>query len=242
MRRLTSNLDSSALMHRALRNSTFFGEWPESSLERVVEIAHLNSHDRGAQVQTLVKQWREMVVVVSGRVEVSRTNAKGEKFVISLLCPGDCAGLVRLLPDFLAPYDYYAREDALVAHIPCDPLIKLLDSEPILWRFVALYAVRKQRNSIASIQHRVLNDLSSDLASLLVKLVNSSNAAVASGARPDLHLSQNDLGTMLGVSRQTVNKELGKLSDKGIVAIDYGRITVLDLRSLQALAELDTNQ
>ena len=41
---------------------------------------------------------------------------------------------------------------------------------------------------------------------------------------------------MLGKSRQTINKELGKLSAKGLIAIDYGKIEVLDLPALKVLA------
>jgi CRP-like cAMP-binding protein len=48
--------------------------------------------------------------------------------------------------------------------------------------------------------------------------------------------SQADLATMCGLSRQTMSKVLAGLAARGIVALHYRRIEVIDVAALQALA------
>jgi CRP/FNR family transcriptional regulator, cyclic AMP receptor protein len=85
-------------------------------------------------------------------------------------------------------------------------------------------------------QQRVLTDLSTQLAARIVELLAASVISGTGSAGQSLSLSQSKLGAMLGKSRQTINKELGKLSERGLIAIDYGKIEVLDLPALEALA------
>ncbi|MPZ53572.1 MAG: helix-turn-helix domain-containing protein [Acidimicrobiia bacterium] len=44
-------------------------------------------------------------------------------------------------------------------------------------------------------------------------------------------------GTLLGVSRQSVNEALGEMRDQGVVETSFRRITVLDLEALRAVAD-----
>lgn len=48
--------------------------------------------------------------------------------------------------------------------------------------------------------------------------------------------SQADLATMCGLSRQTMSKVLAGLAARGIIALHYRRIEVIDVAALQALA------
>ncbi|MFM0653476.1 Crp/Fnr family transcriptional regulator [Paraburkholderia sediminicola] len=241
MRHRANTVDSAALICRALRCTTLFADWPLANVEHLARTARLEHHKRRTQVLAADRRRREVLVVVSGCVEVSRTSAEGSKFVIILLRAGDCSGVVRLLPELRAPYDYVVLEDALLVHVPCDALARLMDAEPILWRSVALFALTRQRDNAASMQQGALSDFSGRLASILVELTASSDGSAGHGSRRHVRLSQSELGSMLGRSRQTINKELGKLSARGLVTVDYGKIEIVDLPALQALADKKTS-
>lgn len=49
-------------------------------------------------------------------------------------------------------------------------------------------------------------------------------------------LSQADLATMYGLSRQTLNKVLKAFQDEGLIATAYRRIEILDVDGLRAIA------
>ena len=52
-----------------------------------------------------------------------------------------------------------------------------------------------------------------------------------------LRISQSDLAAMLSVSRQTINKELRLLEQRGLLQAAYGRLTIVDLAGLLRLAD-----
>lgn len=49
-----------------------------------------------------------------------------------------------------------------------------------------------------------------------------------------LNLTQEELGQLIGLSRQTVNRVLRTLEGQGIVTLDFGRIAIVDDDALQA--------
>lgn len=55
----------------------------------------------------------------------------------------------------------------------------------------------------------------------------------------DLHMPQEELGAMLSISRQSVNKELKAWERQGWVRVEYGRL-VIDPSSLAALVAQQT--
>lgn len=49
-----------------------------------------------------------------------------------------------------------------------------------------------------------------------------------------LNLTQDELGQLVGLSRQTVNKVLRVLESRGIVSLDFGRVAIVDDDALNA--------
>src|SRR5690606_10767033 len=51
-----------------------------------------------------------------------------------------------------------------------------------------------------------------------------------------IELGQEELAHMLGTSRQTINQHLKELEARGLVALSYGEIEILDLPALRRAA------
>ena len=49
-----------------------------------------------------------------------------------------------------------------------------------------------------------------------------------------LNLTQEELGQLAGLSRQTINRVLQALVAEGIVTLDFGRVAILDDAALEA--------
>ena len=147
-----------ALIQRGLRRCTSFKDWPDLVIDRLAAIAHLGHYPRGAPVRMRDRAQRDVKVVVSGALAVSGVNARGSKFTLVLIGPGEFVGLVRLLRQG-GLYDYHAHEDSVVIHLPSDAMVAVLDQTPRLWKDVAMMALERQRDSIVTIQRRALGGL-----------------------------------------------------------------------------------
>jgi CRP/FNR family cyclic AMP-dependent transcriptional regulator len=58
------------------------------------------------------------------------------------------------------------------------------------------------------------------------------------GIEIKLHLPQEVLAQLIGATRQRVNQIVGDWSEQGIVAQQYGRITLLNIQRLEELSRL----
>jgi CRP-like cAMP-binding protein len=50
-----------------------------------------------------------------------------------------------------------------------------------------------------------------------------------------LDLSQEEIGNLVGLSRQTVNRVLQALEQQGLISLDFGRVGILDEAGMAAL-------
>lgn len=202
--------------------------------------ARMERYSRRTQVLAHDRHRRELLVVVSGCLEISSMSTHGRKYVNALLGPGQVAPLVRLLEDVPLPYDYHAHEDSVIIHLPSDAVIAVLDAEPVLWRDVAKLGLQRQRLSIVLLQNQMLNSIHGRVAATLMSLVHfyggQGPGTTENAEGPLVRLSQNDLAAMLGLSRQTINKELGRLVEEGAIDMRYKRIRIVDADRLARIA------
>jgi len=238
-KRSLDSAEDAALMARALRWIEPFSHWPQARLEEIMKAARLERYKRRTQVLAHDRHRREVLAVVSGCLEISSMSVQGRKYVNALLGPGQVAPLVRLLHDVPLPYDYHAHEDSVIIHLPSDAMLAALDAEPILWRDVARLALQRQRLSVASLQGQMLGSVRRRVAATLLNLTEYYGMQREADLSLRLRLSQHDLAAMLGLSRQTINKELGAFVEAGVIALRYRHISVLDTEMLRQMASSD---
>lgn len=224
----------------ALRLCPLFAGWPEARLAEVAAIARIEQYRRGAEIFVRDPERREAFVIVSGEVEVSRGSAAGKKFVLSLQGPHEILAIVRLLAEPPIHYVYSAYEDSVLLHLPCDALVAILDAEPILWRDIALLMCARHGDSLRQLNNQKLGSLEQRMAATLADLSRIHGIAGAEGIELALRLPQEQLGAMLGVTRQSINKLLRGFEDRGMIAVDYNRITIRNPAALDEIAAADS--
>ena len=71
------------------------------------------------------------------------------------------------------------------------------------------------------------------LASKLLLLAEVHGKPAGDGGRIETRFSQEDLAKMTGASRESVNKQLRRWQQQGLIAFGKGRVTLLDQRRLK---------
>jgi len=222
-----------------LRLCPLFAGWPEARLADLAAIARAETYPRGAEIFARDPERREAFVIASGEIEVSRGSLAGKKFVLSLQGPHEILAIVRLLAKPPIHYVYRAYEHSVLLHLPCDGLAAILDAEPILWRDIALLMCARHGDSLRQLNIQKLGSLEQRMAATLADLSRIHGIAGDAGTELALRLPQEQLGAMLGVTRQSVNKLLRGFEAAGLIAVDYNRITIRDPAALDAIAARD---
>lgn len=177
-----------------------------------------------------------------GRVRVSTTAASGREAVLGIIEAGQWFGEVSLLMDAPRVYDTRAVVDCKLLVVPAATFHALVDEQPkFLREFVRLIGHR-YRWALEWIDATILLPFPTRLARRLLDAQQLRAQSVPGNENREseedaaLRLSQEELSQMLGVSRQSVNRQLKDWEGKGIVRLDYGRVTLLDKETLRQLA------
>lgn len=229
---------SPALIRNALRNCRAFANASPERIDLIARACTLRHYSRGTQILTGEGADRQVLLAVSGLMEVSQTSAAGKRFVMNLVGPGELAGLIRLFDDPPVTYGYIARERSAVVHLPCVALIDVLDIDLMQWRAMAEFALERKVLALTTVlDQAVIGPAEHRIAATIRRLSRNFGIQAENGTQIRLRLSQDDLADMLCVSRQTVNKELQRLEKEGVIRCAYNSVTIIDAAALQRIVD-----
>jgi CRP/FNR family cyclic AMP-dependent transcriptional regulator len=173
--------------------------------------------------------------VLSGSVLIVVDSAEGKELVLNKHGAGEFFGEVSLLDGEGRSATAVAYEPSRLVHIDRDRLLAFLRQRPdALLRIVQLLCARMRRVT-RLVEDSIFLDVSTRLARQIVALTDARVPTHEHAATATLHLSQNDLARMLGVSREFVGKQLTSWRDSGIVELGRRRLTVRDAGALERL-------
>ena len=164
-------------------------------------------------------------IVRSGMIELS-AGAGRRKIVIQMLYPGSVDGDIQLILGMALPYSARAMETARCLFLSSESFEALLRDHPtVARRWLSSVAARVSRG-----QERLMGMLGRSLVEQTTRLLLDEQH---DGNVP---LPQRTLAAMLGVQRPSLNKVLKELEKKGLIALGYGRIEIVDASGLESLA------
>jgi CRP/FNR family cyclic AMP-dependent transcriptional regulator len=118
-----------------------------------------------------------------------------------------------------------------VAGLPADTFHWLLDRSIAFNRFVLRQLNERLGQFIGAREIDRLSDPDSRVARSLGALFHPTLYPGVAGV---LRITQQEMGYLVGLSRQRVNEALKTLAGAGLIAIDYGGLRVIDLDGLRA--------
>jgi CRP/FNR family cyclic AMP-dependent transcriptional regulator len=174
-----------------------------------------------------VEHW---IGVIDGLVKMASLSAEGKPMTFTGVPSRGWFGEGSLLKDEPRRYDIIALRDSQIAYMPRATFMWLLDSSIEFNRFLLVQLNERLGQFIAMVEHDRLLGPDARVARCLVTMFNP---YLYPGNGPLLQISQEELGYLAGLSRQRVNQSLKLLENAGLLRIEYGGITVLDLEGLK---------
>jgi CRP/FNR family transcriptional regulator, cyclic AMP receptor protein len=175
--------------------------------------------------------------VVEGALEVSGSTADGKRVALALLEPGNWVGEVSALDGRERTHDVVAHGPTLVAWLPQPAFEQWMQQHPaVAQQFIAQLCARL-RTSYAFIEELQTLPKPALIARRLLLLASSFGEPEQGSTQLKVRLSQEDIATLLGLSRQRVNQELQRLARLGIAEASYGDVRIHDLEALRREAQ-----
>lgn len=175
-----------------------------------------------------VEHW---IGVIDGLLKLSNISPSGKLVTLAGVPKLGWFGEGSLLKDEPRRYDAVALRDSRVALMPRATFQRLLDSSIDFNRFLLIQLNERLAQFIATIEHERLLETDARVARCLAALFNP---ILYPGAGERLLISQEEIGFLSGVSRQRVNQALQVLDAQGLLRVEYGGLTILDLERLRS--------
>lgn len=186
----------------------------------------------GQMLYTRGERGAELIGVVSGLIRLIGLTPDGHEGLLGLYRPGSWFGEVSLFDELPRPTDAIAVGDTEVLIVPAAMLHAALEQNPRWYRDFARVLCHKLRLALTHIESTML-PVSVRIGLRLLDLAEAYGKPVDAGTLIDLSLPQEDLARMLGLTRQSVNKELRGLQAQNWLRLHRGRITLSDAGALR---------
>jgi CRP-like cAMP-binding protein len=175
-----------------------------------------------------------LYAVLEGSVRIGAVSEQGKEALLSLVESPHWFGEICLFDGQPRTHDAFGTGHCILLRIPQTALLALLDKHPVYWRQLALLMSHKLRLTFISLEQLSLMPAPARLAHRLLMIAEGYGET--DSPRRVLQLPQEQLASMLSLSRQTTNQILKDLQGQGVVDLKYGEIEILDAERLRALA------
>jgi CRP/FNR family cyclic AMP-dependent transcriptional regulator len=174
-----------------------------------------------------------LFAVVSGIVQISVPSVEGKDTVFAQLAAGEIVGEIALLDGRPRSADVAAVTDCELMVINRRDFVPLIHDHPELaFRLIDILC-EKLRRTNDQVERVTFLDLPTRLAKVLIQLAQSGEA---SSKGKKISVTQRAIGQMIGMSRESTNKQLRKWEERNWVRLERGSIVVVALDRLTAVA------
>lgn len=178
-----------------------------------------------------------------GAVRVCSATSTGKQRTIAYMEPGTWFADVAIVEGGRCMHDCFAHGDTTVLLMPQSEFRALLATHVELYGALLQLQAQCIRSLAGTVDDLKTLSLRDRLIKLLVKQVRRHGVAHGkTGIRIGFELAQEELGRLLGASRQRINEALRSMEKEGLLCLDARGIVILDLESLKRGAECDWPQ
>ena len=174
--------------------------------------------------------------VISGAVRFGAVALSGRESIVGLAEAPQWFGEIALFDDGPRTHDAWTDVTSTVLHLPLRHLTRILADDPGAWRYMGRLLVRKLRIVLSLLEDMALEPPRVRLARCLINLFEGYGERSVESPRR-VRVSQERLGMMLSLSRQTVNELLRQMEQEKIIQCQRRGVRVLDPRRLRVAAQ-----
>ncbi len=219
----------------ALARVPMFQSLQPADIDNILARASVRRIERGEVVLRRGDPNTGMLVIMSGRVRISTVSEDGKEITLRVLGAGEVVGEMSLIDGEPCSADVTAHEDCAMLLIERGPFLALLrDNSELALRLMS-FLTHRLRRANAALEDMALLDLPTRLGRLLVRLAADYGVKVRTGTRIEVRLSQKDLSTLVGASREKVNRQIRQWEEEGVLTKDSGRLVISDSQALPSL-------
>jgi CRP-like cAMP-binding protein len=227
---IVMSVSSSAIaMRKRLLEASWAQGLSEAQLTRVDHETQVIHFDAGEVVCPEGRQAHHWVGVLDGMVKVDSVLADGRSTTFIGVSSGGWLGEGSLLKHEIRRYEVVTLRDSWIALMPMRTFDWLYETSLCFNHFLVHHLNARLGQFVALIETGRIQTTTAQVALCIAQLLDP---ALCSASSNTLHISQEELARLCGLSRQIANRALHALQAAGLVRVQYAAVEVLDVVGL----------
>jgi CRP/FNR family cyclic AMP-dependent transcriptional regulator len=175
-------------------------------------------------------------VICRGKVKILSPSVDGHDAMFTSFGKGDILGEIALLDGQTRSADAVAVTDCELFVIERRDFLPLVREDPEIAIKMMEILCAKLRRTTEQVENLMFLSLAGRLAKTLLRLSNGDGRSCERKAV----VTQKDLGALIGMSRESTNRQLRIWEEQDVVRLERGEIVILSPHALERIAESDT--
>jgi CRP-like cAMP-binding protein len=220
----------------ALRRSAIFRRLAPEDRERMASVSTVREFDRGAALFSEGDDSDFLYTVITGRVKVFKTTARGTDVILEIFGPGDPVGAVAVYESRPYPAGAVAIEPTVCLLIPRKSFFSLLETYPSLVRGLLVGLTHRLVELTNRLAELTGGRVEARLARFFLKLTDDMGQRHPDGTFIPLALSRQELADMIGTTIETSIRIMSRWGKDNVLRTEKAGFVVVDRPALETIA------
>lgn len=214
-----------------LKQIPLFASLEPADQEQLAALLRKRSVGRGAVLFRQGDEGTALYIILRGRIRITIRTKLEDEITLAILNDGEFLGEMALLDGMPRSADATALDETQLYVLNRNDFLVFLTKNSQAVQTVLQALSLRLRNTDDLLAEICFSSLSSRLARRLTEMAAA--AKPAESGTQSVRLTQRELASMLGTTRESVNKELKVLRDRGILNTSRNLITIHDPQGLR---------
>jgi CRP/FNR family transcriptional regulator len=167
----------------------------------------------------------------SGLVKIEKPTDSNKDILLAVVAPGELFGEQALLGEGAFTVSAKVLESGVAYAIPTDSFQRFCDRRPEIWRLLMQHFLTRKDELERKIEHLCMSDVRQRLVYYLEELAKLNPGSDPNGTV--IHISQNELASLVGATRETTSTTLNALARQGVIALGHRLVMIPSIENLR---------
>jgi CRP-like cAMP-binding protein len=188
-------------------------------------VTRFSPNRRFAPVYTEGSPLDSLFFLEAGLVKIHKRGEDNKEIILQILGGGELFGEQALGADSSRNIAAEVLQEGVIYVIPRNLFLRVCDEHPELWREISLLLTTRKRQLEKKIELLCLRDVEYRILYYMADLARMFGAK-AGGAEYSIPLSQGELASLIGATRETTSTTLNALARKGVIRLGRRQLIV----------------
>jgi len=216
-----------------LPKGSVFAECDEAQLADLLQVGTVQTTRANDEILRQGDEGTALVIVLDGVVRISMVTPNGREIILDYAEAGAIVGEIAVLDGQPRTASAIAMWAGRILRLSRGAFESFIERHPK----VAIRLLREMARRLRETDSTIESDRAFTTAPRLARYLKRLTDQKLHGTRLTRDLSQTELGSFVGISRENINRQLAVWATEGVIELTQGKIRIVDPDYLTQIAE-----